>query len=587
MLLILGSWLLLALVTTTLGWSAWRALADNRPAVLPLPLEVLSLAGVALLLVGLAPVSLVLPLGSGAVRGGLALLVTALLLGQRRALAAELRRWWAAPHPVAWWAGAGLLGLLLLALLLYQQGRSHNYDEQLYYLQTLHWLERFAVVPGLGNLHGRLAFNSHLFLGTAVFAIPTPTGTYYPLPTYLSVLLAAAAARGVARGIHADKAARTVSAGAALLLFGTYFYVFRSHLPSPAPDCALIIFLSFIFLLYSGFLGPYEVRGAAGRPRLLLLTLLSYVAVTIKLSALPILLLPLHGWWVAHRAAHVPTASGPANRVWPTLLGLGVVVFLPWLIRNLVLSGYPVYPLPGLPGLPVDWRMPPELVLIEQRLVTNIARDVLPAARYGPVETSWQQWLPRWWQYEAHNSPITTVLLVLAAVAPLVALWQAWRSAGLRKLSLSQPGWLSSWLVALAGGLFWFTLAPDYRFGAGFLLVLAFWPWLPLPLPRWLGTLMLTAVVVGTLQLMRDPVYGLRHPRPGAVAGLLWPTLPPLLPSRPVRLPGGQVVRVAVGELGPCGETPLPCTHAIVPGLEFRGNSLAEGFRVRPPAAQR
>ncbi|MBT2558205.1 hypothetical protein J7E24_10450 [Hymenobacter sp. ISL-91] len=583
MLLILGGWLLLAFVTTTLGWSGWRALVGNRPAVPPLPLEVLSLAGVALLLVGLAPVSLVLPLGSLAVRGTLAVLVVGLLLGQRRALVAELCRWWSMPRPVAWWLGMGVLALLLLVLLLYQQLGSRNPDAQLYYLQYLHWLERFAVVPGLGNLHGRLAFNSHSFLGTAVFGIPTPTGTYYPLPPYLNTLLAMAAARGVTRALQNKQARRTAWAGAALLLFCIYFYLFRGWVASAAPDCVLLVFLSFIFLLYSGFFGPYSIRNRAGWPRLLLLALLSGVAVTIKLSALPVLLLPLHALWVASRA---PNLAGVAEeltaRNWLGLLGLALAIFLPWLVRNLVLSGYPAYPLPGLPGLPVDWRIPPDLVLVEQRLITNMARDLPRANWYGPTDTTWQ-WLPRWWQQEWLNSPVTMVLLLLAAVAPLATWWRARRTAA----SATQPGWLSAWLVAAAGGMFWFTLAPDYRFGMGFLLVLAFWPWLTLPLPRWLGGLALVLTVAALLHLLRDPIYGLRHPRPGAVVALVWPNLPPLPPTRPVRLPGGQLVRIAKEKMGACGETPLPCTHALVPGLEFRGKSLADGFRVaHPPVTQ-
>ncbi|WP_019946889.1 LIC_10190 family membrane protein [Hymenobacter aerophilus] len=578
MLLILGSWLLLALVTTTLGWSAWRAVTARRPA--PLPVEVLSLAGVALLTAGLAPVSLVLPLGSWVVRGGLAVLVVALLLGQRQAVAMEWHRWRTAPRPAAWWTGAALLALLLLALLLYQQLGSGNPDAQLYYLQTLHWLQDYSVIPGLGNLHGRLAFNSHLFLATAVFSIPTPTGTYYPLPPYLGVLLAVAAVRGVVRGMRGFGAAW---AWAGLLLFCVHFYVFRGWLASPAPDCAVIIFLNFIFLLYSGFFGPYNVQGSAGRPRLILLALLSGVAVTIKLSALPVLLLPLHALWVAQRpAAAGGAAAGLNHKIWPAalpLLGLATVVFLPWLIRNLVLSGYPIYPLPGLPGLPVDWRMPPELVLDEQRIVTNVARSLPHANWHDPVETRFQQWVPRWWHYEAPGSPLL-LAVKLIAIAPLIVWWRARRTT----VRLDQLGWLSAWLVAAVGGVFWFTLAPDYRFGAGFLVVLAFWPWLTLPpLPRWLGVLLLAGAGAGLLNLLRDPIYALRHPRPEAVAALFWPNLPPLPPTHPVRLPKGHVVHVANEKLGACGETPLPCTHAIVPGLELRGESLAEGFRIVPP----
>jgi hypothetical protein len=38
------------------------------------------------------------------------------------------------------------------------------YDTGLYHLQTFLWNSQFPITPGLGNLHGRLAFNSTLFV---------------------------------------------------------------------------------------------------------------------------------------------------------------------------------------------------------------------------------------------------------------------------------------------------------------------------------------------------------------------------------------------------------------------------------------
>ena len=45
-----------------------------------------------------------------------------------------------------------------------------HYDSGLYHIQAVKWIEQYAVVPGLGNLHGRLAFNPNLFNLTAGFS---------------------------------------------------------------------------------------------------------------------------------------------------------------------------------------------------------------------------------------------------------------------------------------------------------------------------------------------------------------------------------------------------------------------------------
>lgn len=57
---------------------------------------------------------------------------------------------------------AAAAGLCIFALVL-PRGLP-NYDDGLYYLQTLKWNRDFPVILGLVNLHGRLAFNSILFL---------------------------------------------------------------------------------------------------------------------------------------------------------------------------------------------------------------------------------------------------------------------------------------------------------------------------------------------------------------------------------------------------------------------------------------
>src|SRR5271154_2061436 len=56
----------------------------------------------------------------------------------------------------------GATGLCIFVLL-HPQALS-NYDVGLYYLQTFKWNREFPVTVGIGNLHGRLAFNSILFL---------------------------------------------------------------------------------------------------------------------------------------------------------------------------------------------------------------------------------------------------------------------------------------------------------------------------------------------------------------------------------------------------------------------------------------
>jgi hypothetical protein len=58
----------------------------------------------------------------------------------------------------------GAAGLCILVLLYPQALHNYGYNNGLYYLQTFKWNREFPITVGLGNLHGRLAFNSILFL---------------------------------------------------------------------------------------------------------------------------------------------------------------------------------------------------------------------------------------------------------------------------------------------------------------------------------------------------------------------------------------------------------------------------------------
>ena len=60
-----------------------------------------------------------------------------------------------------------------LLFLIFAYGGSRGYlhfDSGLYHAQAIRWIEEYGVVPGLANLHCRLAYNSSAFLLTALYS---------------------------------------------------------------------------------------------------------------------------------------------------------------------------------------------------------------------------------------------------------------------------------------------------------------------------------------------------------------------------------------------------------------------------------
>lgn len=562
MMLVLLVWVVAAAATSALGVAAFLLavrLGVRGAAELPAP-EWLSLVGWALLTALLQAWSLAAPI-AGAAQLLFGLGLGALLLAVRRS-------WWAAWRQ-AWpvrWGGAERLGALLLLLLLgwlltFAAQLPINYDVGLYQLQTLQWTERFAAVPGLGNVHGRLAFNSSLYLPLALLRVATPAGPVYALSSYMYALLAAGVVRALVAGLRAPLPdARRVWAPALLLLL--LVYSFQVWLSSVTPDCTTAALLALLFVRYAQF--PPARATEAER---LLQALLAAWAVTLKLSAAPVLLLPLYAAWAA------PEPLRPGRR-WLPPLALGLLLALPWLARNVVLSGYLVYPLPAVDWFAVDWKLPVAYARMEHNMIVNLARNSAQSPYAAPHQTLWEWW-PNWW---APMAGFPGAVVVAGLASPLVALWR-WR----RPRTAAEQGWAGGWLVAWLGSVFWFVAAPDYRFGAGFLLVAALWPWLG---PRWPGPAQTgrlrylpgLLLLLWVLHQLRDPLYQLRADPARFARRMLRPELPPVPATVAVPVAPGLWVRVPRAGFQ-CWGAPLPCAHCAEAGLRLRGRTLAEGFR--------
>ncbi|WP_149866992.1 LIC_10190 family membrane protein [Solirubrum puertoriconensis] len=567
MLTVLLVWLITAFVTTTLGVAAFRiarrcgiAGADHLPAP-----EWLSLVGLALITALLQIWSLVAAI-DGWAQTAVGLGAVALLGLHWRPVLALWRAQWPTRWDVPAKAGSFLLLLLLGWLLMFGAQLPINYDVGLYQLQTLQWTERYPAVPGLGNLHGRLAFNSGLYLPMALLRLHTPHGPAYGLSSYLYPLLAVVVVRALVTAMRNPEAdARRV--WVPLLLFLLLMFNFQVWLSSVTADCTTAALLALTLLWYS--LHPPAKATEAQR---LLLLLLAALAVSFKLSALPILLLPLYATWV-HRA------EDRWPRTWLLPLGLGLLLGLPWLARNVVLSGYLIYPLPFVDVFDVDWKLPYEYARMEHSMVVNLARNSAQSPYALPRQTLWE-WLPNWW---APLRGFWGVMVILALGSPLVAAWR-WR----HPRTPDEEGWAGAWLVAWLGCIFWFVAGPDFRFGAGFIISAAVWPWAG---PRWLGPAQRGAIAylpwalftIWVMHNLRDHLYFVRTQPMRFAQRIVLPELPPVPAT--VQLPIAPGLQVRVPRTGhQCWGAELPCVHCVEEGLELRGATLAEGFRRRYPA---
>lgn len=452
------------------------------------------------------------------------------------------------PRPVAWIP----LIVLALALLLLLENATHsplNPDTNIYHAQAIRWIESFPAVPGLGNLHGRLAFNSAWFVSNAIFSLPFLG--FGSLHLTASVLFLAVICYFWGGFGEILRSAITPAALLKVLFFPLAFSLLGADISSPGTDLPVSLLLWLMAVLWA----------EADQPRQsLLIVLLAAFVVTVKLSAAPALLLAV--------VALAGDAQG-AKRVTFWAAACGALVLVPFVARNIILSGYLLYPVPSLDLFSFDWKVPLDRVRGEQMSVLAWGRfPRLDAERVLAMPLN--EWLPKWFTAQTLNRRL---IVGAALFSPLLAL------LGLR---LARRYWLG-WLTFFLGTLFWLFSAPDFRFGQGFLIatiLLALAPWSATLLQRiapkrivFLASALITVYLAITLVTSFEART--------LASRVLLPLPYDRVSTQACDLANGQVF--CAKQYNSCSYEAFPCVPSPRPKVALRNpGSLRDGFKTLP-----
>ena len=334
--------------------------------------------------------------------------------------------------------------LLLVALLLCIKALqvTRNFDSALYHFQTIRWLNEYAIVPGLGNLHGRLAFNQSYFNFLAFLNIQPLASKGYAAGGVFLVLLCAVSIFNLYKSLRVGQAWVAIALATGLAI------TFDS-LSSPTPDTAIaLVQLQMFVYLIRYFLQERVTRGADLQSVVMVIAL-AYVIVTIKISALV-----FAAGCVAVLLPFVLQASKEHKLVLIKLFCACVALMCVHFLRGYILSGTPLYPstIGALWSLP--WTMLPVNIKGEAIWIYSWAR--LPGAMPVEVLGNWN-WFRPWLTNQSVLARILFSVDVVLIISNLLLLS--------RKTSSVQYPRLYSLYVPLVGALlFWFFTAPDFRF---------------------------------------------------------------------------------------------------------------------------
>ncbi len=348
-----------------------------------------------------------------------------------------------------------ILGVWVVLFLLYAYGTSRgyiHYDSDLYHAQSIRWIETYGVVPGLANLHTRLGYNSASFALSALYSFAFLGGQSYHVCAGFLAFLTAGECSKVLRIFRGKK----LTASDFARLAGIYYLcTIFDEMVSPASDyfmvlCAFYLVIRFLTLAEEGVEDPFPYG---------LLAMLAVYTVTVKLSAVGLILLALF-----------PLGIYLKRKEWrPILLFVctALVISLPFLIRNVILTGWLFYPMTAIDLFSVDWKVPLGTAQSDAREIKVWGRGYTDVSQYDLPMTGW---VKDWFRGQASLDKI--FLLMDLLMIPCILILCVARAAGCRKNGRR----LLILVTLLCSTAFWFLNAPLIRYGCVFVYLSAFVP---------------------------------------------------------------------------------------------------------------
>jgi hypothetical protein len=478
-----------------------------------------------------------------------------------------------------------VLAMLMLLAAIYIISRAmlppQLFDSGLYHFNTIRWINSFPIVPGLGNLQGRLAFNQSYFTFIAAMDFypywVEGAGLSNSFLLLLSILTAIEACGPLLVAPRSLAELPPIQTVPGLFALGPLIYLaeFSDGLSSPGVDLAATLLAIVIFLMLARLIAAWAQGDRKQGQQLLALSLLAATAVTVKLS-----LLAFAGCAGIFCVVYCWQAFGPMRL--PRLLWPPVTIMAVWALQGIVLSGAPLYP-STFGHLSVDWAVPVKQANYDATWIYGWTRE--PFVPPEQVLSGWN-WLKPWeLKISGHRIDvlyplnISGIFFIIALALSLPSWFK--RSAG--------HAWLE-WSVLtpmLASIVFWFVMAPDPRFsdGAFWLLAIGTAAVLLCQIRRWTEDRLIFAVVFVILFAAVNDLFAdktIHDFKEWSLVSLQgWQPIPKAAIIEKRTDSGLMVYTPASDEC--TWDAPLPATPYFNPRLRLRvpGN-LGSGFTVQP-----
>lgn len=267
-------------------------------------------------------------------------------------------------------------------------------DSGYYHEQSIRWIEEFGTVKGSVHILKRLAYNSCYFCQCALYSMRDIfSQSLHCLSGFYGILVMGYALAGFNKSIRTN---------AIRLAPFVYFILLCSEITSPASDYPLVFSVFYVAIRWFELLDDNEEHYSPYA----LLSLFVVFLISIKLTVGCLILIVI-------KPAIAMIKEKRIKEIITSIMA-GIIILLPYFIRNYIICGWLIYPFTKIDIFNPDWKLPMRHVQADADEIKVWGRGMGQIG--GQVTDGIKVWLPHWWEYMSvpNRMIVASAIIVLS-----------------------------------------------------------------------------------------------------------------------------------------------------------------------------
>ena len=423
---------------------------------------------------------------------------------------------------------------------------SLHYDAGLYHIQTIKWIEEYPPIAGIANLNYTFGYNFNIFTWYAVSSFQT----LFKQPVYAInfTLLSIFSVWVFFKTAAAVKSKNYLYACCLMLVIYSMMYHFLPHISTTTTNTPVFVLLMVIVLSLVNLEKNKDIFCS--------IIILSIYSITIKLSAVPISILTIYA---------LIKSFDIRNRKYICACILSLGILIPWLIKNVILTGWLLYPFPNLDLFSFDWKVPINDVVSAKEVIKNFSQ--------GNSDSPTNPWLKQWLYRQTAIDLCILFIIPIIVYLLLIGIYK-------KKILLNQY-YLIGFVTSILGVLFMFLSSPSLSYSIAFFLsILLLYTKIINLQAAGFAYVFYTISFIISVAFLKDNWYHPWHFIKHIDKRIIVPySLDDADKNKFAYFLIDNKVKCyyPIGS-DQCFDQPLPCTYKIMDRLHLRGETIDQGF---------